>query len=80
MAKPRQKTRLRRHREELGLTLRQVAQDTGISYSTLSRAEVGASALSRPDARCLYFYYDRALSLGAIHDPIFDLVDGDPGA
>ncbi len=65
-------SRLREIRIERGLSLRQVAEATSISYSVLQRIETGERRPQIGQARKLYAYYDHQIDLGEIHDPLFD--------
>jgi transcriptional regulator with XRE-family HTH domain len=64
-------SRLRAHRELIGKSLRQVARDTGISASALSRIEAGDNVPRRELARTLWRYYGGEVPLGDIYDPLF---------
>lgn len=66
-------TRLREARLERGLSLRTVAEATGISKTVLQRIETGARITRREHARALYKYYDYEIDLSEIFDPTFDV-------
>jgi transcriptional regulator with XRE-family HTH domain len=60
---------LRARRKTLQKTIDQVAEDTGISSSVISRIETGKQLPSREDARTLFKYFDQQVPLAAIYDP-----------
>ena len=65
-------SRLKEKRLCRGLSLRQVADVTGISKDALDRIEKGKQKASHEQGRTLYAFYDYELDLGDIHDPMFD--------
>lgn len=65
-------TRLRKKRQDRGLSLRAVAQATGIPKSTLHRIEGGQQIADREHARILYRYYGGEIPLALIYDPLFE--------
>jgi len=65
-------TLLREKRLDRKLSLRQVAEATGIPRSVLQRIETGARITDREHARKLYAYYDYEIDLSDIYDPMFD--------
>lgn len=68
-----EKTRIRQIREERGLSLRKVAEATGIPLASLQRIEVGSKASKmRGYARRLAEFYDYEVDLADIYDPLFD--------
>lgn len=74
MAKPRS---IREAREALGLSIRAVAAELGMSHQTLARLERGENTPHRQQARDLYEYYERRVPICAIYDP--DFLDEEPG-
>ena len=66
-------TALRRIRLARGLSLRDVADQTGIPKSILHRIETGARITQREHARKLFRFYDCEIGLGQIYDPTFEL-------
>ncbi len=64
------KTSLARKRFDLGLTVRDVASDTGISIGNLSKIETGKITARQTTARCLFNYYDQEVPLAEIYDPL----------
>lgn len=66
------KTHMTEVREARGLTVRQVADATGISRSTVYRIEVGDTVPRREHARALYAFYDYEVDLADIYDPLYD--------
>ncbi len=68
-----EKTRIRQIREGRGLSLRKVAEATGIPLASLQRIEVGNRHGNIVDyARRLAEFYDYEVDLADIHDPLFD--------
>lgn len=65
-------SRLKEKRQARGLSVRQVAESTGIPKSTIDRIEKGEQGASIEQGRILYRFYDYELSLGEVHDPMFD--------
>lgn len=65
-------TRLRQARIDKALSIRQVAEATGIPFSVLQRIETGGRIASRTHARSLYEFYDYEIDLADIYDPMFD--------
>lgn len=65
-------TLIRQKRLDRGLSLRTVADATGIPRSVLQRIETGTRIAQRDHARALYRYYDYEIGLGDIYDPAFD--------
>jgi transcriptional regulator with XRE-family HTH domain len=53
------------------MPLKVVAAAVSCSVSTLSRIESGAVQPSRETARGLYHFFDRAVPLAHIYDPVF---------
>lgn len=64
-------TKLRQARLKRKLSLREVAEATGISYSMLCRLEIGSRLPSRETARKLYYFYGKKVKLADIYDPLF---------
>ena len=67
-----QTSRLKEQRLHRGLSLRRVSDVTGIPKSTLDRIEKGEQSTTTVQGRLLYEFYEYQLSLGEIHDPMFD--------
>jgi len=65
-------TRIRQARLDRGLSIRVVADATGVPKTTLHRIETGARITKRDHARALYKYYDYEVDLADIYDPNFD--------
>ncbi len=68
-----QKTRIRQVREDRGLSLRKVAEATGIPFTVLQRIETGNRGnRMREYVRTLAAFYDYEIDLADIYDPLFD--------
>lgn len=64
-------SKMRKERQRRKLSLREVAEATGISYSFLCRLEIGTRLPSRDAARKLYWFYGKKVKLADIYDPMF---------
>lgn len=54
----------------MGLSVRRVAEIVGVDISGLLRIERGASQPKRETAAAIYSFYDGAIPLGMIYDPV----------
>lgn len=66
------KSKLRKARERLGLSLRDVAKETGVSHPVIGRIELGTHTPSQQQARALHQFYDGIIPIAEIYDPFFN--------
>lgn len=62
---------LRKARLDRKLSLRQVADATGISRSVLQRIETGERVTKRKHARALFKFYRGTVDMSDIYDPMY---------
>jgi len=64
-------SKMEKIRNRRGVSYRTIELDTGIPRSTAERIHKGLSQPKRCQARALFNYYDKKISLAEIYDPFF---------